>query len=61
MNQWEREYEQIEKDCVRGRLTREEANKAIRQLERDQSDQARADAEEAAQQAYDDAMGRHYF
>ena len=61
MNQWEREYQQMEKDYASGRLTKDEFNKQVRELERAQSDQARADAQDAADAAYEVAMARHYF
>lgn len=58
MNQWEREEEQLERDYANGFLSQKEFNDQLRQLHRDMRDQARAEAEEAADQAYNDSMDR---
>lgn len=58
MNQWEREYKQLEDDHASGLLTREEFNKQAQALDREMREQVRAEAEEAAEQAYNDVMQR---
>jgi predicted RNA-binding protein associated with RNAse of E/G family len=52
--QFEREEDQLVEDLNSGRITRDEFNRAMRELIRD----TRAAAEEAAQQAYDNEMER---
>lgn len=47
MNQYEREYEQLEKDRNQGLLTDAEFNKQVRELERFQQEQERQEREEA--------------
>lgn len=58
MNQWEREYQQLEEDHASGLLTRKQFDDQAQALDRAMRDQARAEAEEAAEQAYNDAMER---
>lgn len=47
MNQYEREYEQLEKDRNQGLLTDTEFNKQVRDLERFQHEQEQQEREEA--------------
>jgi hypothetical protein len=58
MNQWEREEQQLVDDYASGFLTQREFNDQLGQLQREMRDQARAEAQDAAEQAYDDAMAR---
>ncbi len=54
MDQYEQEIEQLYEDQSQGLITMAELNAAVRQMERGR----REDAQESAQQAYDDEMGR---
>lgn len=54
MDQFERAEQQLEKDYENGNLSRKEFDYEMRELIRDR----RAAADEAAQCAYDDEMGR---
>jgi hypothetical protein len=58
VNQWEREEQQLVDDYAAGFLTQKEFNDQLGQLQRDMRDQARAEAQDAADQAYEDAMAR---
>lgn len=53
-SQFEREEDQLVKDLNEGRITRDEYNKQMRELQRDYH----ASANEAAQDAYDREMER---
>lgn len=55
--QFEAEMDALDRDYAEGRLTRAEHNKAVRDLERAYAEEARGAAEDAAQRAYDDALG----
>lgn len=54
MNQYEREEDRLDRDLREGLITREEFRQQLRELQREQ----RGAAEEAAERAYNDAMGR---
>jgi hypothetical protein len=54
MNQWDREEQQLENDYAAGLITREEYNRAMRELTRDY----RWAAESSAQEAYEREMDR---
>lgn len=54
MNQFDREIERLENELACGEITQREYIKQMNKLERDY----RAEAEEAAQQAYDDEINR---
>ena len=58
MTQYEREEEQLERDLHDGLITQAEYNKQLRQMQRDYADEMRGMAEEAAERAYNDVMGR---
>ena len=58
MNQYERDEEQLECDLHEGRITMAEYNKQVRDMQRSYHDEMRGMAEEAAELAYNDAMGR---
>jgi len=57
-SQYEREEEQLSRDFADGFITAAEFNAQMRELQRWARDEARAAAEEAAEQAYQDAMER---
>lgn len=56
--QIEREEEELERQFADGEITNAEFNKLVHQLHRDAAEELRSIAEEEAQRAYDDIMGR---
>lgn len=56
-SQHEREERYIQEQYERGEISLAEYNKAMRDLQRDARDEIRAQAEQAAQDAYNDVMG----
>jgi hypothetical protein len=57
MTQYEREEQQLERDLQYGMLTQGEYNRQLQVMQRDYRDEMRGLAEDAAERAYDDAMG----
>ena len=57
MSAYDREYQQIEDDFAAGIITLSEYNNAIRELARNEREEALAGAEEAAESAYNDYLG----
>lgn len=57
MTQYEREEEQLERDLRDGLLSQGEYNRQMQVMQRDYRDEMRGLAEDAAERAYDDAMG----
>ena len=57
MNQFDREEEQLEKDLAEGRITAAEYSNELRAMQRSYRDEMRGQAEDAAEQAYNDVMG----
>lgn len=60
MNQWEREEEQLERDLREGHITPADYNRKLREMQRDQQDEARGAAEDAAERAYNNTMDGFY-
>ena len=58
MNQYEREEEQLERDLAEGRISSAEYSRQLREMQRDYRDEARGAADEAAERAYQDEIGR---
>lgn len=57
MTQYEREEQQLERDLQDGLLSQSEYNRQLQVMQRDYRDEMRGLAEDAAERAYDDAMG----
>jgi hypothetical protein len=54
---WDRERAHYDKLYGLGHITREEHNEVMQQIDIDERDSLRADAEEAAERAYNDTIG----
>ena len=57
MNQYEREEEQLERDLNDGRITSAEYSKQLRDMQHSYHEEMIGQAEEAAERAYNDAIG----
>ena len=57
MTQYEREEEQLERDLIEGRISQAQYNKDLQDMQRDYREEMRGLAQEAAERAYNDAMG----
>lgn len=57
MTQYEREEEQLEQDLAEGRISQAEYNKQSREMQQSYRDEMREQAEDAAEYAYNSAMG----
>jgi hypothetical protein len=57
MTQYEREEEQLERDLQSCLISMEEYNRQLNEMQRSYRDEMRGLAEEAAERAYNDALG----
>lgn len=57
MTQFDRWEKQLEQDLAEGNISQDDFNKQYRELERDARDEEIGRAEEAAERAYNDALG----